>query len=179
MASSSVERFSDKEEVDGSTPSSPTIMEKGFTQYLPEVDHETRREIFEDLRTKIVDSLGKHPVIRASWFFKEGSDVGFISRSVTTFSGACYKITRNTTLHETEVTIDRSGRRIGNPNIVLESIRFKFGRLGLREQDPLLEYHRALEKGGSRTVRNTIPAVKRIEKFVREFSEELGETFGI
>jgi hypothetical protein len=149
-------------------------MEKSYTEHSPEIDPETRREIFEDLKTRIVDSLEKHPAVRASWFFRDGSDVELVSRSVSTPSGANYDITRNTNVEETEVTINRSGRRLDNPNIVLESIRFKFGRFGLRGQDPLLEYHRSLKNGGSRTLKNSLLAVRRMEEFIGEFSQELG-----
>lgn len=39
MASSSVERFSDKEEVDGSTPSSPTINLQNHSKKMPELEN--------------------------------------------------------------------------------------------------------------------------------------------
>lgn len=151
-------------------------MEKSYTEHFPEIDPETRREIFQGLKTRIVNSLEKHPAVRASWFFREGSDVGLVSRFLETPSGANYKITRNTNTEETEVTIDRSGRRVDNPNIILESIRFKLGRFGLRGHDPLLEYHRTLKNGGSRTLKNSLMTVRRMEDFIREFSQEIERT---
>lgn len=172
MASSSVERFSDKEEVDGSTPSSPTyIMEQGESFNIPQLDDETKKEVYEDLRQKIIKSFEKYSF--AQELFSVNGSTRLVSTSrVVQAPLTDYTITRNVQADNMEISIDRT-KRLDNPNIAMESVRFRVPRVGISDFPPLIEYHRTLKKGGSRTLQNNLLALRKVEKFVGEIEKSL------
>jgi hypothetical protein len=144
---------------------------------IPPVAPETRREVFEDLKTQINEAFGIRFEANARFLLSESTDPD-IRRVEIRGSSGVYHLTRNTKPEETEITIDRVGKNTEKPLIILESIRFKYGNHALRPNDPLLEYHRTLKKGGSRTISDSVIAISRIEKFIKKMGIELAPTNG-
>ncbi len=138
---------------------------------IPQLDDDTRREVYEDLRQKLITSLEKYPFVQEMFALPGTNNLIIDSRNIATTDSA-YKITRNTHTDSIEISVDKLGRR-DNPNIILESIRFKTPRIGITDFPPMLEYHRTLKKGGSRTLQNNIPALRRIEGFISHMEKDL------
>lgn len=142
-----------------------------FFDEIPQLDDKSRREVYEDLRKKLITSVKNYPLIQEMFALPLTNTVLIDSTDILA-KEATYRITRNTHIDSIEISIDKIERK-DNPNIVLESIRFRAPKIGITDFPPTLEYHRTLKKGGSRTLLNNLPALRRIEGFIGKMGKDL------
>lgn len=149
------------------------MSEGGEIFHIPEIEPQDRAQVYEDLKTQIIDSLRGKDFALGIFRFDSESYKGIVTRDLSTSHGE-YKFTRNLESAYAEITIQRNSR-MDNPNIALEEIRFRVGRPGISPDVPDIEYHRTLKNGGSRTLKNNVLALKKTEEFIKTMKMNISQ----
>jgi hypothetical protein len=130
-----------------------------FDQKFPELRQEELHEVVPNLHSRVRTAVGLLNVVDITF----GSGAPAKQKELTR-SNSVYDISNVATVNEDEIIIEKHSE-LGRPNLAGETLRFQFGNPAYKDT-VLIEYSRALRKGGIRTYRNNLIALRYAEKFI-------------